>query len=447
MLVGRVWTIGALVVGALGGGLLTHQWLAFAAAQQASSPAGGPQSTGLLQWEARPFRNINPPRTEGAGQYKFSSEAVAKECGEATQIDWEEFGSTGSPNYGLRPFLPVNGKGGEDITGPYEPVLNWPLPLHNDYQFGGQAGIYVESPDRVYVLQRFEVPVPSTPFRKAGGFWGGYMITESVAAPAYRGKRWEHHLLVFDRQGKLIDSWKQHDPLFSEFRDQATRLHVNRYDPERHLWIIYGNKISKFTRDGKLVMTVEGKDPKGGEIGFHGGMAWMPNGDFFAPVTDRVVKFSKDGKFLSEFGRHGSGPGEFGGGTHGIVIDPDTLRIYIGDRPNSRIQVFDQNGKFLDEWPNIMAAYVLRLSKDHHLWVTDALTQKFLKYDLNGKLLASWGTFGTAPGTIWGSHYFDTDSEGNLYHVSDYATGPSAIQKWRPRADGNPAQLVGQLVR
>jgi len=170
----------------------------------------------------------------------------------------------------------------------------------------------------------------------------------------------------------------------------------------------------------------------------------------------RVVSFSKDGKFVSAFGKAGTGPGEFGivgeglhgNGIHGIVIDSNRNRMYVVDRVNSRIDIFDLSGKFLDQWPNIVGAYGIRLTADgRYAWVNDGYTQKVMKYDaLTGKLVpgSTWGTMGIAPGAIWGFHFFTTDSEGNLYVGEDMAY---RIQKFVPRKDGNPVQVIGALMQ
>lgn len=114
----------------------------------------------------------------------------------------------------------------------------------------------------------------------------------------------------------------------------------------------------------------------------------MPNGDFY--VSDgynntRVVKYSKDGKFLLQWGKPGKGPGEFNL-VHGISIDVDRQRVDVSDRSNSRIPVFDLEGKYIEEWNNIRSPYYLALTKDQELAVSDGVTQTILKYDLNGKL-------------------------------------------------------------
>ena len=83
------------------------------------------------------------------------------------------------------------------------------------------------------------------------------------------------------------------------------------------------------------------------------------------------------------WGKDGSGPGEFRRRVHAIAID-ERAALYVADRGNSRIQVFDENGKHLDPWPNIRTPYTLRVSADDHLWVFSGPLDRMLKYDLNG---------------------------------------------------------------
>ena len=71
----------------------------------------------------------------------------------------------------------------------------------------------------------------------------------------------------------------------------------------------------------------------------------------------------------------------------------------------------------------------------------DGYTNKILKYDLNGKMLFSWGTFGQFPGGIWGPHQFSVYEENNFY-IADVHIG--RIQKFRPKPGANPAEMVGQ---
>ncbi len=106
--------------------------------------------------------------------------------------------------------------------------------------------------------------------------------------------------------------------------------------------------------------------------------------------------------------------------------------------------MFDENGKFLDAWPNVRRPYSVLLSEDQHLWVADGITQKFTKFDLTGKLLYSWGTFGAFPGGFWGVHQFHTDGEGNLYTADVHVGRP---QKFRPKKGANPAHIIGRYMR
>ena len=84
------------------------------------------------------------------------------------------------------------------------------------------------------------------------------------------------------------------------------------------------------------------------------------------------MKFSPDGKFLLEFGKRGTGPGEFGM-PHNVQVDVQE-RVYVSDRDNGRVQVFDSNGKFLREWAGRTSA--LHMTKDQHLWVGGILFAK-----------------------------------------------------------------------
>jgi len=100
-----------------------------------------------------------------------------------------------------------------------------------------------------------------------------------------------------------------------------------------------------------------------------------PNGDIF--VADghggdsnaRIVKFSKDGKFIKAWGRKGSGPGEFDT-PHAITIDSQG-RIFVGDRSNNRVQIFDQDGKFLAEWKQFGRPSGVYIDRNDILYVAD----------------------------------------------------------------------------
>jgi peptidylamidoglycolate lyase len=329
-------------------------------------------------------------------------------------------------------------KGGEDETGPYEVVPNWPQPFHEEgWTWGSTAAVWAESPDRVFVFQRGELDVLKV---KPGG--GGL-----PPRAATNGKpRWQNCLMVFDRNGKLVESWRQHDDKFI----RPHRIVISPFDPEKHVWLVDdAHQVFKFTNDGKKLVMIIGEKGKSGNDEYHFNrptdIAFLPSGDFYVSdgyVNTRVVKYSKDGKFLLQWGKPGKGPGEFNL-VHGISIDVDRQRVYVSDRSNSRIQVFDLDGKYIEEWNNIRSPYYLALTKEQELVVSDGVTQKILKYDLNGKLLHGWGTFGPFPGGLWGVHQVSVDNEGNLY-LAEVFNG--RVQKLRPKAEAERARLVAQTT-
>ena len=92
-------------------------------------------------------------------------------------------------------------------------------------------------------------------------------------------------------------------------------------------------------------------------------------------------------------------------------------------------------------WANIDDPNSSLVTTDQYLWVGDGHTSRFLKYDLNGTLLYSWGAFGAEPGHFWGLHQFSVDSEGNLY-TGEVFNGRA--QKFRPKKGADPAKLIGQ---
>jgi peptidylamidoglycolate lyase len=342
-------------------------------------------------------------------------------------------------------------KGGGNETGPYDLVANWPQNYCGaGHIIGSTAGIWAESPDRVYIFSRGCLPElkPSDDFipeRNASG----YDLSQKDPS---RHPRWDHVFNVVDRNGRLIESWEQHNKLFV----RPHRILVNPYDPQRHVWLVDdgAHSIYKFTRDGKQVVLRLGEFRVPGNDATHFArptdIAWLPDGTFFVSdgyVNTRVVKFDKDGKFLMTWGERGNPPNEtrpnYMNTVHAIAVDKNR-RVYISDRANSRIQVFDENGKFLDAWPNIRRPYSVLLTEDQHLWVADGITQKFLKFDLTGKLLYSWGTFGAFPGGFWGVHQFHVDTDGNLYTADVHVGRP---QKFRPKPGADPATLVGRYMR
>jgi DNA-binding beta-propeller fold protein YncE len=128
---------------------------------------------------------------------------------------------------------------------------------------------------------------------------------------------------------------------------------------------------------------------------------------------------------------------------HGIAVDIETRRVFVNDRDNHRIQIFDENGNYLSEWSITQrpsSLHFLYIGEDRQLVTFDRNTHKMLTYDLEGRLLYSWGTIADIPGSHWGVHGISVDQEGNLY-VAEVDAG--RFQKFTPRAGANPTYLVG----
>jgi hypothetical protein len=331
-------------------------------------------------------------------------------------------------------------KGGDDRTGPYDVAEKWPQPLafaKPGYIWGSTGGIFAETPNRIFIANRGELKLPPKLPATFTGFWGSLGEQATTPTPEFR-----NCIVVVDADGKATDSWTQWDHLFEDGRGPHSVL-ISPYDQEHNVWVVddIHHQIFKFTNDGKrLLMTLGERDEAGADDKHFKrptDIAWLPDGTFF--VSDgygntRVVKFDRNGKFMMTWGTRGIGPSQFNT-PHSITIDRNR-RVYVADRANNRIQVFDENGKYLDQFPSIQQPYHIRISDDQFLWVFSGPLDKMLKYDLNGRLLYAWGTHGTTPGLFWAVHEFSGDSEGNLYTAEVFG---GRSQKFRPRPGADPS--------
>ena len=97
---------------------------------------------------------------------------------------------------------------------------------------------------------------------------------------------------------------------------------------------------------------------------------------------------------------------------HGVAVDPTSRRVFVNDRNNHRIQVFDENGKYLYEWridADPSSLHLLYIGQDRNVWTFDRSTHKMVKYDQEGHLQYAWGTLGMFPGGLWGVHGMSVD--------------------------------------
>ena len=223
--------------------------------------------------------------------------------------------------------------------------------------------------------------------------------------------RGEQPILRFDRDGKLLRSFG--DGLFSS-------AHGLRVDADDNIWVTdnANHTVIKFNREGIIQMTL-GKKNEAGQDDSHfnkpADVAFASNGDFFVADgygNSRVVKFNKTGEFLMTWGKKGSGPGEFNL-PHAIQVDAEG-RVYVGDRENNRIQVFDADGKFIRQIGDI-APFGLFITLDQYLFAADGRANKVTKMTLDGKVLASWGSTGEEPGNFRMAHGLTVARDGAVY--------------------------------
>ena len=211
------------------------------------------------------------------------------------------------------------------------------------------------------------------------GQWGdvlGVAIDRDGNIVAFR--RAEPPILKFNPAGKLLASFGQ---------GMFAAAHGLRIDRDGFIWAAdfravdgKGEQVVKMAPDGRVVMTLGTKGVAGqSETTFSGpcDMAFAPNGDIFVAdghVNARVVKFSKNGTFIKAWGTRGTAPGQFNV-PHAVAFD-SRGRLLVADRNNNRIQVFDQDGAYLEEWKDFGQPSGLLVMPDDTLYVADVAQKK-----------------------------------------------------------------------
>ncbi|MEP7118768.1 MAG: peptidyl-alpha-hydroxyglycine alpha-amidating lyase family protein [Acidobacteriota bacterium] len=189
--------------------------------------------------------------------------------------------------------------------------------------------------------------------------------------------RSEPPILVFDQSGALVRSFGQ--GLFNF-------PHGGTVDGDGNLWMTdargghgIGHQALKLSPQGQVLMTLGTKGVSGaGPAHFDQptDVVVAPNGDLFVSdshrdgANNRVVHFTKDGKYLGEWGTKGAGPGQFSE-PHTMAMD-SRGRLFVGDRENNRIQIFDQSGRFLDQWRQFGRPSGIVITKDDTIYVADS---------------------------------------------------------------------------
>jgi DNA-binding beta-propeller fold protein YncE len=347
---------------------------------------------------------------------------------------------------------------------------------HAGWTWGSMGSVYAETPDRIWVSMRGELPLPEsakpwTPYGMLTGTMARGNATgnqDGVSAtceksPTAKPRGWErrmHHVLyVVNKAGDMVDWWSQHDALFEAPCGRGPhKIKISPYDPQKHVWVIDDqlHQIHKFSYDGKLVMSLGTKGQRGREAGKMfdrpTDIAWFPDGTFF--ISDgyggkRVAKFDPSGKFITDWGSAPVDPAKPGPNewntVHSIAASADR-RLFVVDRGHRRIQVFDENGKFLDMWTTgtNSSPYSHLITANQELVATDGGTHRVVKYDLKGNYIYGWGGPGSALGQFNGPHASTVDQEGSFY-TAEVFNGRVAKFQLKPGQD--PRKVAGQEVR
>lgn len=232
-------------------------------------------------------------------------------------------------------------------------------------------------------------------------------------------------VLIFDRDGRFLTSWGQ---------DIFSSPHSIWIDGNDNLYLTDtgDHTLRTCTADGRVLETWGTPGQTGGPGEPFNRPTWAmtgPSGALY--VTDgygqsRVHKFAPSGELLFSWGEPGTGPGQFNL-PHAVWVDRSE-RVFVVDRENHRIQIFDSGGAYLTEWRGFQRPQGIFIDTNDIVYVAEARPSVRI-LTLEGELLAAWGEPGDAPGQFRQfPHAIWADSRGDLY-VGE-VTGHGLFQKF-----------------
>ncbi len=339
----------------------------------------------------------------------------------------------------------------EQASGPYEAVDGWLKPFAEDgYAFGSPTGVFAESPDRIFVVQRGEIRLPDPTPEGFTGYVGSIGLN---AIEAGENRVWRNSIFVVDGAGELLDAWTQWDEMFAGGAGPH-KVKINPFDPERKVWVVdeTNHQVHAFSNDGsELVLSLGAGGPGGGETHFNRpqDVAFLEDGSIFVADSDnsRVVKLDAEGAFVTSWGEPGNGRGEFDA-VHAVATD-SIGRIYVADRDNDRVQVFNETTRSVWYHPNISPIATWPgfefpndiYASGYEVWIADNVPTRLVKLDWNGNLLFEFDAAGDGPGQFRELHQFSVDSERNFYGVDNVL---GRTQKFVPREGAGFTELMGR---
>ena len=256
-------------------------------------------------------------------------------------------------------------------------------------------------------------------------------------------------ILKFDASGKLVQSFGA---------GMFVRPHGIHVDREGNVWVTdadfgtdgrdpnrngKGHQVFKFSPDGQVLMTL-GKAGVAGDgpdtFNMPSAVLVAPNGDIFVgdghggDSNARIVKFSSNGTFIKAWGKKGAGPGDFET-PHALAMD-SSGRLFVGDRGNNRIQIFDQDGTFLDEWKQFGRPSGLYIDGNDTLYLADHQSNERTNPGFRKGITIGSAKDGTVttfildPDPEGSQEGVVADAQGNLYGS---LTGGMALKKYVKR--------------
>ena len=332
---------------------------------------------------------------------------------------------------------------------PYDVIRSWQKPFAEPgFAFGGNSGVFAESPDRIFIAQRgeFRLPTPIPP--EYAGFAGS--IKMNVLTVVDR-RVWRNCLYTLDRNGNVKERWTRWDRLCEGSDGPGPhRIRISPYDPDRRVWVINEtfHQIYVFSNDGSRLLKTLGEKGVPGSDATHFArpqdVAFLPDGRILiADGLDnhRVIILDRGMNYLAEFGASGKGPGQFQG-VHAVAVGPEG-RIFALDRSGGRVNVFRTTAdpkkvEVVASWPGFSLPLDL-IVNDDAVWMTDLKPLRFVKLDFNGNRLYTWMVPPDLPDGYLEVHTFSVDAAGNLY-AGDNQYGRT--QKFVPKAGADPKLLI-----
>jgi sugar lactone lactonase YvrE len=272
------------------------------------------------------------------------------------------------------------------------------------------------APELDYVVSPKAVDVP------AGVTMG------AAAAVAFDAKG---HLYVLTRGKQAFFEFDPNGAFVRAFGDgMFTRAHGLRIDRDGNLWAtdVSAHTVMKVSPAGQVLMTIGTRGEAGDwneaagsrRLNQPNDVAIAANGDVFVvqghtpgPKGDaRVLKFDKEGRFLKSWGGKGKGPGQFEV-AHGAAIDAKGL-LWVADRENQRIQVFDAEGTFVREMKYAGLPCSFDIGRQF-VYMVNGFAGQVVKMDLGGKVLAALGKPGKGPGEFGEAHFVAVSPKDEIF--------------------------------